>query len=170
MKLESMRNPRSSNKELYIDVDILLKGDWVPFTITKDMEEYDQVLTGFIGDIVEEREDTSLEEVFKQVLRSGVTFGEHRLSVDSQIDRERLMAAAQRYSINGTLPQNKDSFNYPSITGEHVAISKEDLLSVSLLVQDYYESCYDHYNYLKNNQLADKLSGWPEQGVASNAE
>lgn len=173
-----MKNPRTRDISQYVDVDLQINelnekgeveeyGEWMPHTILADDDRFEEIANGSLGEVKYLPDIRDVSKKFREVMAKGVQWTDAKgqnfhLSVNQSDERDRILSAALRLSINNTLPKNKSEFNYPDIHGETVMIPKGEVQDVSMLIQDYVEDCHDNYQRLVKDESLDIDSGWPE--------
>ena len=168
--MKGYRNPESWNLSEFINCELWTgdvdnygdptgTGEWVPFTLTPDHNDFHSVASMGVKTIAPPRD---LAGELSAALRRGAPWSGLRLEAFDPDSRQRLMAAAQRWTAVGTLPMAASEFSYPTANGSTALIQGKDIMEASLAVQDYAESCYARYKELAGDPTADVHYGWPE--------
>ena len=171
--IKIIKNLRSWDTESFIDCDFWVgevdgegypiegEGEWLPYTILSSDERIQDILHQ-CGEVSILRKPRDLDSRLHEAMGKGVPWNGVRLMVDNQNERDRLLSAATRMSINNTLPKNKEVFGYMTADGGYIEIQKDQVTSVAMLVQDYAEDCHDNYIRLLSDESLDEYEGWPE--------
>lgn len=169
-----INNIRTSDITQFIDCDLWLgeldendqivegSGEWVPHTILADDQRFQSILDNAVNEPEQIPIIRNIYARLDEALRKGTPWNGHRLVAHDTVHRQRILSAATRMTINGTLPKDKQVLDYPIVGGGMVDIPKDQVVSVSLLIQDYTEDCQDNFMRLIQDETLDQFSGWPE--------
>lgn len=159
-----MKNPRTEDIEKYIDCDLKKGGEWIPHTTTPNgdtKDKYERLKSGEFGEVEILPPKRNVNQKYRQILERGMEYNGSYLLVKDPSERERLTSAVIRYNINGTLPNNKDSLEYPTVDGKHIKLTPKEVINVSSKIQDFIESAKDRKRELLEDETLDVNKGWP---------